>query len=137
MALSAAIASYFIYGYGIQAQVISIAAIYFGGGLLAFVPTLFVVNFLAPRPGIARIVVMGVLLSLATIIMTSGVMALVFRSYFSQWHAPFLTRSWMWQQLFTVAGAVYQYLVIGLRFYMPVGIMALILASLWANRLAH
>lgn len=137
MALSSVVASYFIFGYGIQSQLVSIAAIYFAGGFLAFVPTLYVVNVLLPRPGKARIVLMALLLALATIMMTAGVMAIVFRSYFAQWHAPFLTRSWMWQQLFTVAGAVYQYLVIGLRFYMPIGMLALVAASLWANRLAH
>lgn len=137
MALSSFVASYFIFGYGVPAQVSGIAAIYFAGGLLAFAPSIYVVNVLLPRPGFGRIVLTVVLLALGTLAMTAGVMALVYRSYFSQWHSPFLTRSWMWQQLFTVAGAVYQYLVIGLRFYMPVGFAALIVASLWANRLAH
>lgn len=137
MAVSSVITSYFIYGYGIPSQVAGIAAIYFVGALLAFAPALFVAQLIMQRKSTGRIVLIAVLLALATIAMTSGVMAMVFRSYFAQWHAPFLSRPWMWQQLFTVAGAVYQYLVIGLRFYMPIGIMALIIASLWANRLTH
>ena len=62
--------------------------------------------------------------------MTGAVLMLEYRIYYSQWHAPPLTRVWIWQQAFTAAGALYQYAVMGLRYY-SIGALAVLLGMSW------
>lgn len=62
-----------------------------------------------------------VVLTLATLTFTSGLFALQYRSFYAQWHEQAFSRIWVLQFLFTSASAVYQFLVIGLRHYFPLG----------------
>jgi hypothetical protein len=57
-----------------------------------------------------------------------------YRLFYAQWHRPFGTRIWAYQFIFTSAGAVYQFLVMGLRLYLPVGLPILAGTSLWLAR---
>ncbi|MCV0397099.1 MAG: hypothetical protein K5872_21840 [Rhizobiaceae bacterium] len=68
-------------------------------------------------------------LATTTIGVTSGFYALWYRDYYADWHATVFTTEWAFQFAFTVGGAVYQFLVLGLPMYMPVGFAGLFAAS--------
>lgn len=68
-------------------------------------------------------------LGLATIGVTALLFALDYRAFYARWHADAFTRDWILQFLFTGASAVYQFLVLGLRLYLPLGPLLLLLAT--------
>ncbi|MEM0898344.1 MAG: hypothetical protein AAGI92_00140 [Pseudomonadota bacterium] len=122
-------------GYALQRQLELIALFFALGAAISFPLALFIARFLRKTPGKLRFIIIASSIAVCTLLATAIVLALEFRGYFVQWHAPFGTRLWLWQQFFTTAGAVYQYLVIGIRLYFPLGLIALFVVSLWANRL--
>lgn len=67
-----------------------------------------------------------IVLALTTLTFTSGLFALQYRSFYAQWHEQAFSRIWVLQFLFTSASAVYQFLVIGLRHYFPLGLPLLL-----------
>ncbi len=76
---------------------------------------------------------MFVLLSMGTLGLTTLIFAFEFWLYFSQWHGAIFSRLWTIQLGFTFASAIYQFLVSGLRLYLPFGLIALVIASMWAS----
>lgn len=74
------------------------------------------------------------LLSSGTIGMTALLFAFDFWLYFTQWHAPLFSKFWLVQLVFTFGSAVYQFLVSGVRMYLPFGLIALLIASFWATK---
>jgi hypothetical protein len=68
-------------------------------------------------------------LTIATIGLTAAAYSLNYWSFYAQWHGPTFSRIWVWQFFFTNLGALYQFAVMGLKFYLPVGIVFLTLAS--------
>ena len=109
--------------------------IYFAGGLLAWPIALPAARLLTRRRSTeTRFAAHFALLSLGTIAMTAFLFAMDYRLFYAQWHQPFGTRIWVFQFIFTAAGAVYQFLVMGLRLYLPVGLPVLAGASLWLAR---
>jgi len=76
-------------------------------------------------------------LSLSTIGVTGLLFALDYRQYYSTWHEETLTITWMFQLAFTLAGALIQFAVLGVRMFFPLGFAALFLASLWFARRAR
>ncbi len=70
----------------------------------------------------------------ATLAFTGGLFALQYRSYYAEWHAPALTRTWAFEFTFTMLTALYQFVVLGIRLYFPLGFAALIAASIWFVR---
>jgi hypothetical protein len=77
---------------------------------------------------------MFVALSASTAGITAALFALDYRHYYAAWHADFLTVTWAFQFVFTIAGALVQFAVLGMRMFMPVGFVGLFLASLWFVR---
>lgn len=67
------------------------------------------------------------------IVMTIGCNVLFFCLnywfFYSQWHAPFLSKTWAWQFVFTNIGALYQFAVLGLLLYLPLGLIFLTITS--------
>jgi hypothetical protein len=57
---------------------------------------------------------------------TAFVFFLQYRIYFSQWHAHALSETWFWQIGFTGATAVYLFIVSGVHYIFPYGIVVLI-----------
>ena len=55
-------------------------------------------------------------------------------TYYAAWHAAPLSRTWIYQQIFTFLGSTYQYVVIGTRLYWPLGPVFLLLTSWWLSR---
>lgn len=70
-------------------------------------------------------------LGVATIGLTALLYALEYRSYYAEWHAAPFTITWAFQFVFTGLVAAYQFAVLGLRLYFPVGFVALFSAALW------
>lgn len=130
----AACAAYGLHGEGWQtvAKLRHVVTIYLGGGFVAFPLALYAARLLAlGRSRDVAFAAFFAALACATIAITAAVYALDYRIYYTQWHAEPFTRTWMFQFGFTVAGALYQFAVLGLRLYMPFGLVALLAAALW------
>lgn len=70
-------------------------------------------------------------LAVATISLTALLYALQYRSYYAEWHAAPFTITWAFQFVFTGLVALYQFAVLGVRLYFPVGFVVLFAAALW------
>lgn len=112
--------------------------LYFAGGLVAWIVALPLARpFMGHRLVERRFAAMFLALTVATVLVTAGFFALDYRSFYAQWHAPFGTRVWAFQFVFTSASAAYQFLVLGLRLYLPFGLMLLVGASLYLAKRMH
>lgn len=112
-----------------------ILLLYALGGLLAWPLSLFAARWLARgRAFETRLAAFLLCLIAGTIGATGCLFSLDYRAFYSQWHAAPGTRTWFLQFLFTSVSAFYQFLVLGVRLYLPVGAIALVLASLWLAR---
>lgn len=56
--------------------------------------------------------------------------ALLYRSAYSQWHDPAFTVGWAVQSVFTMAGAIYYWAVLGTRLILPWAIVPLVIGAL-------
>lgn len=102
------------------------------GAFLAWPPALFLARFASLRRRVeTRFAAYLFFLSLGTIGMTAMLYALDYRQFYAQWHAPTGTGTWLFQFAFTSLIAFYQFLVMGLRLYLPVGGVVLVAVSLW------
>ncbi len=123
-------------GWQTAAKAREIAAVYLAGAFAAFVPALWLGRLLsAGRTGEAAFAALFLSLGIMTIGLTAAIYALDYRSYYTEWHAPAFSVTWAFQFVFTVAGALYQFAVLGLRLYLPFGLLALFAAALWFARL--
>lgn len=108
-----------------------ILALYAAGGLLGWPLSLFAARWLARgRATETRIAAFLLCLIAGTIGTTAFLFALDYRAFYAQWHATAGTRIWFFQFLFTSLAAFYQFLVLGVRLYLPLGAVALAFASL-------
>jgi hypothetical protein len=108
------------------------------GGAVSFPASYFVASFLSIRRGReAAFAAMFVCLLAATVGLTACLFAFVYRLYYAQWHAPAFTYIWALELVFTAAAAVYQFAVLGVRLYFPIGFLALFVASFWFARQAR
>lgn len=113
----------------------SILALYASGGLAAWPLSLFAARYAARNRSIeTRFAAFLFCLAAGTIGTTAFLFALDYRIFYSQWHAMTGTRTWLFQFVFTSLSAFYQFLVLGLRLYLPLGALALALASLLLAR---
>nr|WP_276315208.1 hypothetical protein [Mesorhizobium jarvisii] len=110
----------------------TVSLLFAGGGALAFPVGLFAARLVSLGRGreVAFAAAMVCLVA-ATIGLTAGFYALQYRSYYAEWHAPVFTLTWGFQLAFTMAVASYQFMVLGIRLYFPLGFIALFAASLW------
>ncbi len=112
--------------------------LYFSGGLVAWIVALPLARpFMRHRLIERRFAAMFLALTVATVLVTAGFFALDYRSFYAQWHAPFGTRIWAFQFVFTSASAAYQFLVLGLRLYLPFGFILLVCASFYLAKRMH
>lgn len=121
-------------GWGVSEQTLTVATFYGLGAALAFWPALYLARLFCPQAGYWRLFWLFVFLASGTIFFTAVLFALQFRLYFAQWHQPIFSRVWFWQQFFTAGSAVYTYFVMGLRLYLPIGVIGLVVTSWWLNR---
>jgi hypothetical protein len=107
--------------------------LFFGlGGLIALPLSAYILRWMPSnwRTG-QRFAGAFIVLLLITLGLTSFIFALHFRIYFAQWHDDAYSRRFMFETVFTILSAVYQFLVLALRLYLPLGLVALLGAS-WA-----
>lgn len=116
-------------------SIATVVLLFAAGGAIAFPLGLFMARLLAlGRSGEVAFAAFLVCLISATIAVTGGLYALQYRSYYAEWHGtPFSVR-WFFQFAFTSAGALYQFAILGIRFYFPLGFVALFAAALWFVR---
>jgi len=101
------------------------------GGLMAWPVAIFLIRFCSLGRSVEVWIAASILfLSTSTIAITSSIFALIYRSYYVQWHDTVLTKLWLIQLVFTTASALYQFAVIGLRLYLPIGPLFLLAAAL-------
>ena len=131
MALSALVALYLRNG-AETFHLSSILVLFFAGGLVSWPFALLLGRFGAIGRGReTRFAAFFLCLTLCTIAVTAVLFALDYRVFYARWHAPFGTGTWVYQFTFTSASAIYQFIVMGIRLYLPLGFAALALASLW------
>jgi hypothetical protein len=107
-----------------------IAILYFAGGLLCWPFMLLFGRFFAHRQRIeTRFAAFFVSLSTCTILMTAFLFAMDYRIFYSRWHAPAGSLIWFFQLIFTGASSVYQFAVLGLPLFFPLGFLCLLATS--------
>ena len=112
-------------------HVLDLALLYFGGGLLSWPFNLLAGRYLALGHELeARFAAFFLALTTGTVLMTAFLFAMDYRIFYSRLHAPFGSVIWMFQFVFTGASAIYQFLVIGLGLFLPVGLVCLLVISL-------
>lgn len=110
----------------------ALTVLYFAGGLLAWPFIIPAVRLLARNASPeARFAACFVLLALGTIAMTAFLFAMEYWLFYAQWHQPLLSRMGLKQLMGTVASGVYQFAVMGMGLYLPVGLPVLAGVSLW------
>lgn len=110
----------------------SILVLFFCGGVVSWPCALLLGRFCAIGRGRETgFAAFFLCLTVCTIAATAFLFALEYRVFYTRWHAPFGTRIWVYQFSFTSVSAVYQFVVMGIRLYLPLGFAALALASLW------
>ncbi len=116
----------------------TIVALFALGGALAFPLGLAGARLVSlGRPAQPAFAAAFIAFTVSTIAMTAGLYALQYRSYYAQWHEPAFTLTWCLQLVFTSLAALYQFAVLGLRLYFPVGFLALLALSAWFARHAR
>jgi hypothetical protein len=97
-------------------------AVYFAGGAVAWPAALFITRFVAlgARPAL-RFAVALATLALATIGLTALVFAAVYRQFYADWHGEPFTTIWVLQFVVTIISALYQFAVLGLWLFLPLG----------------
>ena len=111
-----------------------IAVFFAAGGFFAFFPGIYIGRLLSRGRRDAGLAATFLGLSTATIAITAFLVALEYRSYYAEWHEAAFSVVWFFQFIFTVAAAVYQFLVMGVRIYFPLGLLFIVAASLWNVR---
>lgn len=109
-----------------------LAILFFVGGLLSWPFAIPAARLLSRNGRIeTRFAACFALLALGTIAMTAFLFAMDYRLFYSQWHHPILSRMGIRQFVGTSASGVYQFAVMGLGLYLPIGLPVLAGVSLW------
>ncbi|MER9546116.1 hypothetical protein NKI72_29415 [Mesorhizobium sp. M0437] len=123
------------YDWETPAKIRFVSLLYAAGGALAFPIGLLLARLVSlGRHWEIALAAAFVCLLAATIAVTGGLFGLQYRSYYVQWHAPAFTITWIFQFVFTMLAALYQFVVLGIRLYFPLGFVALAVASVWFAR---
>ena len=107
-----------------------LALLYFLGGLFSWPFMLPLARFFAyRRPIETRFAAFFACLTAGTILMTAFLFSMDYRIFYSRWHAPFASLIWIYEFIFTGANAVYQFSVLGVRLFLPFGLVCLLATS--------
>lgn len=113
----------------------SVLYLYALGGFIAWPLALSAARYVARDRAVeTRFAAFLLCLAVGTVATTGFLFCLDYRMFYSQWHAAAGSRMWFFQFIVTSVSAFYQFLVLGLRLYLPLGAIALVLASLWLAR---
>jgi hypothetical protein len=132
MAATAAAALLWTRGWALDGHAGLLTGIFAAGGVLGY-PTARLLLALVPGRWSAsqRFSSAFILIGAGTVGFTALIFALQFINYYSQWHDDHASKRLLFETVFTILSACYQFLVLGLRLYIPFGLLALIAAS-WA-----
>ena len=109
-----------------------VVLLYAMGAALAFPFGLFAARLLSlGRASEVAFAAAFICLLATTLAFTGGLFALQYRSYYAEWHAEAFTVLWAFELVFTSLTALYQFVVLGVRLYFPLGFIALAVASVW------
>jgi hypothetical protein len=112
-----------------------VVLLYAMGAALAFPIGLFAARLISlDRQAEVAFAAAFICLLAATLAFTGGLFALQYRSYYAEWHAEAFTVLWAFELVFTSLTALYQFVVLGIRLYFPLGFVALAIASVWFAR---
>ncbi|MER8432078.1 hypothetical protein [Mesorhizobium caraganae] len=112
-----------------------VVLLYAMGAAIAFPVGLFAARLISlDRQAEVAFAAAFICLLAATLAFTGGLFALQYRSYYAEWHAEAFTVRWAFELVFTSLTALYQFVVLGIRLYFPIGFIALACASLWFAR---
>lgn len=110
----------------------TIAAYFAIGALVSWPLATLLPDLVFKRTSVSRrIAGRLILLPSLTVFATALAFAVVLRDYYAQWHGPFLSKGWVIQLVFTLAGGFYQFAVIALPYYVPVALAAMLVLVLW------
>ena len=134
MALSALVSMYLRHWEN-HAHFETIILVFCLGGFFAFAPAMLAYNVIARgKTRSQRFAAAYIALLFVTLGATAFVYYIQFRDYFAQWHEAALSRIWFLQTFYTGLGAAYEFAVLGSRFYLPIGLIALFGASFWLSK---
>ncbi len=125
-----------VFGRATGSHDLALTAIYAAGGWIGWIVALPMIRLLTRRRQPQTVLAGWMLvLGIVTIGATAGLYALQYRYFYAHWHAPFPSRVWVYQLIYTTAVALYQFAVLGLRHLLPAGLaMLLVLSVVMARR---
>lgn len=113
----------------------TLTALLFVGGALAWPLSLSSFRFISHgRAREAAFAAAFLCLTVFTIGVTAVIFAFIYRTFYAQWHGEPFTKLWIFQLAFTAAAALYQFAVLGLRLYLPLGFVFLFTVSVMLAR---
>ncbi len=116
-----------VFGRATGSHDLMLTAIYAGGGLVGWLVALPLIHVFTQGREPQTILAGWVLfLGIVTIGATAGLYALQYRYFYAHWHAPFPSRIWVYQLIYTTAVALYQFAVLGVRHLLPAGLAMLL-----------
>jgi hypothetical protein len=119
-----------VFGRAAGSHDLGLTALYAGGGILGWLVALPLIHLITARRRPQKVLARWVLfLGVVTIGATAGLYAVQYRYFYAHWHAPFPSRIWVYQQIFTSLVALYQFAVLGVRHLLPAGFAMLIALS--------
>ncbi|MDI7863304.1 hypothetical protein MRS76_15200 [Rhizobiaceae bacterium n13] len=130
MTLSAVVALYFTH-HLTTFHMPSLVLLFFSGGLVGWVAALPFAGAVAHgrRPE-TRFAAFFLIISVGTIGITALLFAADFRLYSAPWNNPSGLLRGLLQFLFAALSAMYQFAVLGVRLYLPLGLFFLVITSL-------
>jgi hypothetical protein len=115
-------------------SIMRVAAVFGAGGALAFPIAFTAAGLLRSGRFESRFAAALLAFTIATSGCTALVYALDYRHAYSEWHGDPLSAQWAVEFAYTVAGALGQFALSGIRLYFPIGFAGLLGVSAWFAR---
>jgi hypothetical protein len=118
-------------GWHWPSSILAVAGLFGGGATLAFLFVQLIWRHLAPPRLEAAMALAAILHAGTAIAVIAALYGLQYRAYYAQWHEPGFSLVWFIQFAVTMAGAFYQFAVIGLGLLLPLGLPLLAVLAIW------
>jgi hypothetical protein len=130
IAASAALSLYWQRSGVIEGSAHRLIGVFALGAFIAFPLARYALTFVPERwqKG-QRFAAAFLVLGITTLGFTALLIAFDFLGYYAQWHDDHLSRRRFFETVMTILSACYQFLVLGLRLFLPLGFVALIAVS--------
>lgn len=116
-------------GWTVIPDIAATAGLFLLGGAIAFAPAAMATRLLGGKRFETAFAAAMLGLAALTLGVAAALNGLAYREYYSNWHADFATKLWLIEFVFTFAAGVYQFLVLGVRLFLPIGLPALVFAA--------